>query len=1631
MGNAQGTAGKARKGRKLRRVLLGLFVVVVALVALGPTIAGPLARPFVEGAVNDQIKGRATVGRLGLSWFGAQKVSLTLDDPAGGRVADVSVRADRGLLGLALGSRNLGVVYVGGSATIVRDADGSTNLQRAIEARFPAPDAAPAPKGEPARLPGSLGASLVLDGLTVTYEDAVLAEQTGGAVGAVRLGALIGSVDFAVGRPLGVSIKGPIATGRDGASLAESGSLDFQAQVTDLTDASGRVTAGAMGAELSLSLTAPAVEVRLHAGLADGAVVDTGETSVTVSVAELAEFLPALGAALAAQPGVTLDQLPTVTLGVERLRVPTGGDLRGASALVRLTTTAIGGTVELPDGETRSARPFGIEPLSLTVDAPSLGETVTVSGGTRATIGGESAGELAVNLAVGGLLDAGGKPRAGVPGSVSGGLSVKGFSTLILQPFVAAVNTALPAGLRLDLPQDLGPTVDLALGADSHTDGSGSYDIDLALDSQQAEIDAAVVISGQRIASRGEGVRARFTRLAPLVDRLTAAHGLRMTGGADLTVSGADFAVDLSKLKGEGGPDLRGARASVEVTLADAVGQLQLEGDDALRDLHLKTFTVGLSTDDVGGEVRVTAGASGDLDGEPFVAMSTDMTLSGLLNASGGFSVASLPALRGEVRLNAQALGKVDEILGARLAASGLVLAKDIGPSAEVLLLAASNPGAGANATDLDLTINSANLTVTAPLTATPDRLRTREPIVVVDRAAGDSLSRLLAGKGPVRVRPGAAARVSIAGLDVPIGEGGVRPDRVAAQITATVTDLVTDVELTDAAGKATAPGQVSAPRVVATLTAAPGSAPTVGVDAQLVHAEQPFTVTLAGALHGLFLGAPADAADPMSVVSVGTLRPEMQLALKDVPATLARLVPPGMVQVGGQPLDAVLVARDMLGRTFSARLATSPSPNAATITRVDLDLEGQGVGAKVRGRFDDRHIRVFSADARLGVTPRVAKHLTDLLAPTAPVKPALAQPAEFRVALGSEFDVPLGAGHRPDLASLSDVLELTLTADASLTALTLPAKEGAEPMTIPALTISGLTVGLKAPGAVMSAGGAEAEATLGGRVLGADGASLVGLSGTGRALLKGGKPAGPMPVSLTLGEIAAPWIDGLLGKPSLVEGALGERFSLTLNADPNLLRARDPKQSAVSLAVQSARLSTTTPLSLSVGGKSVFLSEVTSVRWVMGPRWANQFLLGAEPGGPKPAFAFTEQTPVTLDLRRLALAFGEGAGPFKQDLFLVDLTATVPSLPAELSDGRKLAIGDLEFRLGRGPTPDQLGFALTVPRMKLGDGAEMTPTKNRVSGRVASFADAEGNLTPDAARLDVSGGLAPIPTEVIDAFARQNGLLRDALGPTVDFDINAQGFSKSGGTLAVKATTPLATASISGKVGDGLFVVDPKVSTIRISQITPELTKRFQKALPVVATIEKSGEDEPAVVTFDSPLELPIDGNMDRLNGKLTIDLGTAKFGTADLFQRVLALAQQKTAGEVGRRMPPLKVTMDKGLVSYEPFALPFGEFKIESAGFINLSSAARSTGGSKQLPAGQLEVLTFIPAGAFAAEAVPGLASLPLPVVGNMARLPVRTNGLIAAPSNNIAMDLVGQEAINELNPGKLFQDLLGGDR
>jgi hypothetical protein len=751
------------------------------------------------------------------------------------------------------------------------------------------------------------------------------------------------------------------------------------------------------------------------------------------------------------------------------------------------------------------------------------------------------------------------------------------------------------------------------------------------------------------------------------------------------------------------------------------------------------------------------------------------------------------------------------------------------------------------------------------------------------------------------------------------------------------------------------------------------------------------------------------------------------------------------MVKVGERPLDIVLLARETLGRTVDLELTTGPGPSNPKAIRAVASIQSEGLQSTLDGRLDRERSIVYvpQLTARTRVTPRVASHLAEALAPDAPVKPALAEPATISLGITKPLTVPLTESFAPDLARFTGVLDARATLDAALAAIALPAEDGADPMTIPPITIKALAIDVSTPMTVLREEGGQASATIGGKLLAADGSGLADLSGEVRAALKSGKPAGAMPVSLTIGNISGQWIDALLAKPALVSGALGDRFSVALTADPDRFLRKDPSAPALTLGLESPRLEPSAPLALTVGPDAISLADAFSATWTMGPRWANVYAFGAQPGGPAPTLSLTEQTPIRLQLQRLAIATTEGAGPLKPGVFMVDASATVPNLAARLSDGRALGIGDLSLKLGRGPTPEQLGFAIAVPRMKIGDQPEVKPEKSQISGTVASFADAAGNPTPEAATLNVQGGISPIPTDLVDALARQNGLLRDALGPTIDFAIDAKNFSMQGGTLHATATAALARADIRGRVTDGLFMVHPS-SVVQVSQITQEFTDRFIKTpLPVIGSLEKTKDDEPAKVIFNTPIAVPLDGNMDRLNGQLTLDIGTARFGTADIFQKVLKLAQQKTAGEVGNRLPPLKVTMANGLVSYDRYAIPFGEFKLETQGAINLSTKARQIregGGadSNMLGPRQLEVITFVPSGAFVAEAVPGVQNISLPVIGGLASLPIRTRGPIESPKSDVALDLAGQNAVeNLLDPGKLLdeggrkllEDLLGG--
>ncbi len=1712
-----------KRFKRLKRLVLACLILLLLTVIFLPKIVSPIARPIAQNAINDRIKGRATLGTLGLSWLGDQRIKLALEDPEGKPCATMDIRSDKSLLSLAMGSKNLGITHLTGTATITRDPSGTTNLARALEPRMTsASGSAPSPSGstpagkKPMQLPRSLAGSLVIDSLSITLEDPALANTTDNAIGAVRVGNLSGAVDFAIGKPVTVSLAGPVLTAPDldhlSASTADAGKLAVELTIDHLTDASGTLTPDAIDAKGTLAMQIPAVDLHADIGYANKTITRTGPTQVSLDIARLADVLPSVARALAAQPGVTINHLPTATVTLNALSLPLGSDLRHAQGQLTIATTQVAGTMSRAEASSNNnheaVKPveFRIEPLSLVLDIPSLAQGITLRGSTRASIDTQSAGTVSVDLKASDLLDEQGKLVAGMPGSIAGQVLVKGFATPIVQPFIAAAVSTLPESIDVNLPRDLGPSLDLTLNATAHNDSPAAseagYDIDLVLKAANASVNAGVLVDGQQILSKKQGLHASFASLSPLLDSLLEQHGMHITKGAQVAVTMRDFAIDLGSLQQDDHLDLRSVKGHVSLDVGQTTGTYRPSQSAEPESFTLQSMAINADTEDLAEGLVLNASASTRADNKPLADLAMNMVVRNLLDAKGSPVQGVLPQFNGQIKLTNVATDTLDALLGERLADTGLVLARDVGSPAALTVLVEPAPKTDnttnapaehlpadamlpmlAEPMQLGITFRAKHLDITAPLVLKPDRLIAREPILLVDRNAGATIAAFLnRANAPTEptttnnpktnaapsalsysVAPGGSVRLAVDSLDVPLRSSTpIAWDSLTATSTLTIDGMRAIVDPDGSHGEQP-PQQVAIQSWTTTIAMTPGSDPTIVSNGRFAHADQTFTLALNATLQGLINQATASAA-ASPAIDLSTIRPKATLTLDNIPATLARLVPQSAVRVGDTPLNTALLWRDTLGKHTKVVFTTNPVRNKPTTTAYKLLLTSQGLHLSTLGTISPELFFLNRIDAKLGITPRVASYLSPVLASDAPLTPALVTPASVELHTNKHVSVPLGRGYAPDLANATGDLDATLSLNAELAAMSLkpgstgqagpaPASDApnAKALTIPPMTIKDLTLALQAPAAIFGQQGASADISIDGQFFDEHNKPLMTLQGSGSATIADGTPTGTIPVSLSLAGVATPWLDRLLAQPALVSGMVGPTLDLAITADLDRLAKRSPgKPGPLTVSLSSPRLTTTAPIRVAFSKQGLYLQDALTADWTIQPAWANRYLFASGKADASNAskrnasLTMLEPTPTQLHIQRFGMSLKPlakpgakptltmPAGPFKPGIFVLDSFISLPHFKAKMSDGIVVALDQVKLGLWQSPKVDTLGFALTVPRITVGDHEPITPKNDTIKGTIASYRDARGNLTPDAARLSAKGGIGPIPTDIIDALAQQNGLLRDALGPTLSLTLDAENFSRTSGSLKAAATTPLASFDVSGTVRDGLFLIDT-TSGVTIRAISPGLSARFQKAVPVIATLEKTTKDKPAKVVFDSPLALPIDGNLDRLNGHLTIDIGTARFSTTDIFSEVLKIAQQKAAGEIGHRLPPMTVNIDNGLVTYKPYPLPFGEFTITSVGAINLSSKTRDISlldMNEQLDAKHLKVLTLIPAGAFAAEAIPGLAKVPVPVIGNLARLPIVTHGPVNQPKSEIDVDLMGKDAINQLtDPKHLLDGPAGG--
>jgi hypothetical protein len=543
----------------------------------------------------------------------------------------------------------------------------------------------------------------------------------------------------------------------------------------------------------------------------------------------------------------------------------------------------------------------------------------------------------------------------------------------------------------------------------------------------------------------------------------------------------------------------------------------------------------------------------------------------------------------------------------------------------------------------------------------------------------------------------------------------------------------------------------------------------------------------------------------------------------------------------------------------------------------------------------------------------------------------------------------------------------------------------------------------------------------------------------------------GPATIEVRVNDVATAGLDKAINQPGLVSGALGPTAQITASTriDP---RSKDGKSLADTLAggeitadvtLLAPRVEIRQPLRATLLPDRIQLTSADPIRWTIDPAWFDRFVLGKgqplAPGAKPTDLSMTSpaKAEVVITKAVISRANSEGGtngigGPLKPGIFALDATARIAAL--ELADSRNVRtqMGDATVKLKSldGPAPG-LAFDLNFGKLAIvPDPGKAGPGGGTLVGTVTNIGDASGTLNTANPMITAKGDIKSIPTALIDAFSVKNGLPGDILGPSVNLTLDAKNFSKTGGTIRTDITStetkltsangpeallPRALIQINGEVKNGVLIT-PMLIALR--RLDGELSRKAGDLLPSLAEVEKRFEDKQAIIQ-SSRLELPLDGDLRKLNGQVSIDPGEARFKVGGGLGGFLKRINAKDEGKALQRLKPLTITCVNGVLSYPRWTFPVGEFNFELEGL------------AINLPGERIDVVTWVPFGQVADDAgklfsaIPG-ASAVGGVLNQATMVPFRTSGPLKSPSTKPDLELAGKGLLKSVSPERVVDIL-----
>lgn len=204
--------------------------------------------------------------------------------------------------------------------------------------------------------------------------------------------------------------------------------------------------------------------------------------------------------------------------------------------------------------------------------------------------------------------------------------------------------------------------------------------------------------------------------------------------------------------------------------------------------------------------------------------------------------------------------------------------------------------------------------------------------------------------------------------------------------------------------------------------------------------------------------------------------------------------------------------------------------------------------------------------------------------------------------------------------------------------------------------------------------------------------------------------------------------------------------------------------------------------------------------------------------------------------------------------------------------------------------------------------------------------------------KFSLNANAHSVPSSLVDSFAKQDGLIVDVLGPTLDLECRSEALTSESGPLTLHMASGNGTLDWSGELRDGVLFSSGEDRLTAEVGLSPLLSERVIGTLiPFMVEATKEPDSDPVAISL-SDCSLPLGGDLSQVNGKLNLDLGAVQYRVLPQLEELLGDTTRLKSSVIA----PIEIQIVNGLATYENLEIEIGDKAYAFKGSIELESQA-----------------------------------------------------------------------------------------